>query len=117
MEVISDRSGMQALLAQCQVGMPTRDQPGHIDEGGRWTAIHLDPVTRRTPQHEHDWGDNATVGAFVVHRGSDGKLNGRYLGPAGASFLVGVIEHDRNTPVRLERFDTVSEMKARWVLD
>jgi len=117
MKNITERSEIEALLALCQVGMPRVEQEGHTEQVGNFMSVHLGPLTKRTPQDQNDWGDGATVGAFVVHRSKGGKLHGRFLGAADEVFLVGIIDRDPAAFHALEAFDSVSEMKARWCLD
>lgn len=77
---------------------------------------------KRTPYAEYDFGDEATVGLHVKISGKgicDAKDHdfGIYLGEYKGKFHVGTSTIMDFVPSRLESFDSLEELKMKWVLD
>lgn len=76
---------------------------------------------KRVPVSEMDFGDEATIGLQVKTRKPPKDLSdhdfGFYLGYCDGQWHVGTHEIGTFRPTKLESFDTLEELKQKWILD
>lgn len=79
---------------------------------------------RRIPKHEHDYGDVGTIGLCVKRSGvlfSDMNALesnwGIFLGEVNGQWHIGTRTAETFHPTGLESFESLEEMKRKWILD
>ncbi len=77
---------------------------------------------KRKPKNDMDFGDEATIGLKLKASGKNIENFvdhdfAFYLGYQKGQFHVGTHEISAFTPQKLESFDTLEELKQKWMLD
>lgn len=79
-------------------------------------------IPRRRPEHEDDFGDEATIGLQLKRKGKSFEELGDYdfgffLGKVDGMFHIGTHEVGVFKPTRLESYKTMEALHKSWRLD